>query len=120
MSWNTTVPYFQPVFLLEKHAKCDIDINHIFVKEPYRLRGIGTQLMHQLIEKSEETKIPIFIKTEPEAYKFLLRMGFKDTKHVDEDLSKWSEEYTGYGIFRLSGMIRIPGYFFTPSWKYHV
>jgi hypothetical protein len=44
--------------------------------------------------------------SEPQAHEFFLAQGFKDTKHVDIDLRQWVPEYSGFGIFRFSGMVK--------------
>jgi hypothetical protein len=57
-------------------------------------------------EKAEKAGIPLSLGSEPQAHEFFLAQGFKDTKHVDIDLRQWAPEYSGFGIFRFSGMVK--------------
>jgi hypothetical protein len=52
--------------------------------------------------------LPLVVCSEPEAHDFFLALGFKDTRHFDIDLSKWAPAYSGFGMFRLFGMIWSP------------
>jgi GNAT superfamily N-acetyltransferase len=87
-------------------AKVSIELTHIFVTPSHRRRGIGTQLVKLAVEKAEKAGLPLALGSEPAAHDFFLTQGFKDTKHVDIDLRKWAAEYSGFGIFRFSGMVK--------------
>ncbi|KAF4626815.1 hypothetical protein G7Y89_g11342 [Cudoniella acicularis] len=80
-------------------------ITHVYIQPLYRRRGIGSQLIHMAIEKSEKEGIPLSVGVEPEAHEFFLKMGFKDRTLGDMDLSAWAPAFSGYGVFRLWGMV---------------
>ncbi len=61
-------------------------------------------LVQHCLKKAEEVGVPLCIASEPQAHKFFLGRGFKDTTQSDIDLSKYSPEYNGFGVFRLQGM----------------
>jgi hypothetical protein len=61
--------------------------------------------MRTCFDKAKAEGVPLAICSEPEAYEFYRKQGLRDTKHVDIDLSKWAPAYSGFGVFRLSGMI---------------
>ena len=86
-------------------AKYEVEVTHIYVKPMHRRRGIGSQLMKLCLAKAKADGVPLVSKVEPGAYEYFSKHGFKDTKHGDIDLSKFSPPYTGFGLFRLAGMV---------------
>ncbi|TVY81310.1 hypothetical protein LSUE1_G003357 [Lachnellula suecica] len=86
----------------------DIDhfeLTHIYIKTSHRRQGIGSQLIRMAVVKAQNAEVPLAACSEPQVHEFLLKHGFKDTKHVDVDLGKWAPEFSGFGIFRISGMV---------------
>jgi predicted N-acetyltransferase YhbS len=83
----------------------NVDLTHIFVKPTYRRKGIGSQLVRIAVDKAAEAGIPFSVCSEPAAHDFFLKLGFKDTVHGDIDLRKWAPENSGFGNFRLYGMV---------------
>jgi N-acetylglutamate synthase-like GNAT family acetyltransferase len=64
--------------------------------------------MEYVIDKAKTLNIPVALSSEPQVYSFFKKWGFEDTKHVDVDLAKWAPPYSGFGIFRLAGLIWYP------------
>jgi hypothetical protein len=62
--------------------------------------------MQKAIEAASKAGLPLSVSSEPYAHNFFLSQGFEDTKHVDVDLRKFSQENCGYGPFRVSGMVK--------------
>jgi hypothetical protein len=56
-------------------------------------------------DRAKAEGVPLALCSEPAAYDFFVKLGFRDTRHVDIDLSKWAPAYSGFGMFRLAGMI---------------
>ncbi|KAL3461728.1 acyl-CoA N-acyltransferase [Aspergillus heterothallicus] len=84
-------------------------ITYIIVHPSHRGRGIGTALMNYVFEKAKALGIPITISSEPQVHKFFKKHGFQDTKrNVDFELEKWAPPFSGFGTFRLAGMIWYP------------
>jgi hypothetical protein len=52
-----------------------------------------------------EAGIPLTVFAEPGAREFFSNRGFEDVKSADIDLAKWAPSYSGFGVFRLSGMV---------------
>ncbi|RSL74664.1 hypothetical protein CEP51_011502 [Fusarium floridanum] len=83
-----------------------LELTYIYVKLSYRQKGIGSLLLQEAFRRAHADRVPLALCSEPAAYSFYKNRGFQDTKHVDIDLRLWAPPYTGFGIFRLSGMIR--------------
>lgn len=83
-----------------------IELTYIYVKPSHRQKGIGSLLLQEAFSRADAARVPLALCSEPAAYSFYKNRGFQDTKHVDIDLRLWAPPYTGFGIFRLSGMIR--------------
>ncbi|KAJ5825312.1 hypothetical protein N7474_002450 [Penicillium riverlandense] len=84
------------------------EVTYMCVKPRSRRHGIGSELVGKCFEKAKAANLPLVICAEPEAHPFFTAVGFKDTKHVDIDLSPWAPPYSGFGTFRLTGMIWSP------------
>lgn len=80
-------------------------MTYIFVNPSSRGQGIGARLVREAVERAKAAGVPLTVSVEPAAYDFFGKLGFKDTRHVDFDLSKWAPSYSGFGVFRLAGMI---------------
>ncbi|KAI8649350.1 N-acetyltransferase domain-containing protein [Fusarium sp. Ph1] len=83
-----------------------LELTYIYVKPSHREKGIGSLLLQEAFLRAHADRVPLALCSEPAAYSFYKNRGFQDTKHVDIDLRLWAPPYTGFGIFRLSGMIR--------------
>lgn len=56
-------------------------------------------------EKAEAMGLPLVACSEPAAVPFYAACGFKETAHGDIDLAQFAMPMTGFGIFRLTGVI---------------
>lgn len=65
-------------------------------------------MVKHCMDRARDANIPLTTVSEPGAYEFHKRAGFKDTRHVDFDLSQWAPPYSGFGVFRLAGLIWTP------------
>ncbi|WAO96772.1 N-acetyltransferase domain-containing protein [Fusarium falciforme] len=83
-----------------------LELTYIYVKPSHRQKGIGSLLLQEAFRRAHAGRVPLALCSEPAAYSFYKNRGFQETKHVDIDLRLWAPPYTGFGIFRLSGMIR--------------
>ncbi|KAF7554712.1 hypothetical protein G7Z17_g2709 [Cylindrodendrum hubeiense] len=81
------------------------EVTYIYVRPSYRRLGIGAQLVQKAFDKARGAGVPLTVAAEPAAYDFFVKLGFKDTKYVDFDLSKWAPPHSGFGVFRLAGMV---------------
>jgi hypothetical protein len=59
-------------------------------------------------DKAKEEKLPLVVCSEPAANDFFASLGFKETEHADIDLAQFAPKYSGFGMFRLTGMIWEP------------
>ena len=69
---------------------------------------IGSKLMQLGYDRAKEEGIPFAICAEAPAYGFFSKLGFEDLRHQEIDLRKYAAAYSGFGVFRLSGMIWRP------------
>ncbi|RSL68755.1 hypothetical protein CEP53_002456 [Fusarium sp. AF-6] len=83
-----------------------LELTYIYVKSSHRRRGVGSLLLQEAFRRAHAAGLPLALCSEPAAYNFYKNRGFRDTKHIDIDLRLWAPPFTGFGIFRLSGMIR--------------
>ncbi|KAJ5594053.1 uncharacterized protein N7459_000261 [Penicillium hispanicum] len=89
----------------------DIDryeLIYMCVKPALQRQGIGSELVRLGFERAQAEGIPLAVCAEAPAYKFFAKLGFKETTHVDIDLRNYAPANTGFGIFRLTGMIWRP------------
>ncbi|KAL3490071.1 hypothetical protein BJX62DRAFT_207940 [Aspergillus germanicus] len=111
--------FFDPEVLSAVHAavaelSCGLEgvghleITYIIVSPTHRGRGIGKVLMKYVLDKAKSLNIPVALSSEPQVYSFFKKWGFQDTKHVDFDLVRWAPPHSGFGVFRLAGMIWYP------------
>ncbi|KAE8371403.1 acyl-CoA N-acyltransferase [Aspergillus bertholletiae] len=84
------------------------EITYIVVNPEYRHCGIGKDLMDYVLNKARSTGVPVTVSAEPQIYEFFKQYGFQDTKHVDFDLAQWAAPHSGFGLFRLAGLIWYP------------
>ncbi|KAF4552126.1 Hypothetical protein D9617_11g009750 [Elsinoe fawcettii] len=82
-----------------------LDLTWFYVRPQSRRQGIGSQLVKFALARAKEQDLPLVTAAEPQPYDFMKKRGFKDTKHADFDLAKWAPPNSGYGTFRLSGII---------------
>ncbi|CEL10582.1 hypothetical protein ASPCAL13699 [Aspergillus calidoustus] len=85
-----------------------LEITYIIVAPAHRNHGIGRMLMEYVLDKAKSLNIPVSLSSEPQVYAFFKKWGFQDTKHVDFDLAEWAPPHSGFGIFRLAGLIWYP------------
>lgn len=82
-----------------------LQLTWLYVRAESRRQGIGSQLVAFALEQAQSQSLPLVTAAEPQAYAFMKKQGFTDTKHVDIDLARWALPNCGYGTFRLSGII---------------
>lgn len=75
------------------------------VKPSCQIQGIGSKLIQLGLDRSKDDGTLLHVCAEAPAYEFFAKMGFKTTKHFDIDLRKYASANSGFGIFRLSGMM---------------
>ena len=82
------------------------EIIFLAVKQSHKRRGIGKTLMKAAMDRAVEEGIPVATQSEPAAYQFFKSLGFTDTVGADFDLAKFAPPNSGFGNFRLQGMIK--------------
>ncbi|KAF1987931.1 acyl-CoA N-acyltransferase, partial [Aulographum hederae CBS 113979] len=81
------------------------EITHIFLIPSARKHGIGSRLIQMAKQRAKEAGVALWVVAEPETRSFFDKMGFEEMDHADFDLTEWAAEKSGYGLFRLSGML---------------
>lgn len=85
-----------------------VELIYMCVRPSKQRHGVGFQLMQLGFDRAKAEGIPFAICAEAPAYGFFAKLGFKDLRHQDIDLRKYTSAYSGFGVFRLSGMIWRP------------
>lgn len=85
-----------------------VELVFIVVEQAYRGKGLGTQLLQRAFAEAREAGVPLCVCSEPAARPFFDKFGFVEVLHADMDLSVWAPPYTGFGVFRLTGMVWQP------------
>lgn len=80
----------------------------IVVDQAFRGKGLGSQLMQRGFAEARAAGLPLCVCSEPAPRSFFDRSGFSEVVHADMDLSAWAPPYTGFGVFRLAGMVWRP------------
>lgn len=70
-------------------------------------KGVGSQILEFLLAKADKAGLPVYLTSFPAPHRFYLRHGFRDLGYFDTDLRRWGGEFTGFGIYRTYGMLRI-------------
>ncbi|KAJ5120166.1 hypothetical protein N7448_010835 [Penicillium atrosanguineum] len=84
------------------------ELVYMCVKPSCQRNGIGSKLVQLGFDRAKAEGIPLAVCAEAPAYGFFVKLGFKDTTHCDMDLRRYAPANSGFGIFRLSGMIWRP------------
>jgi ribosomal protein S18 acetylase RimI-like enzyme len=93
---------------LETNQTDQAEITYVGVKPSCRNRGIGAKLIHECFNRAKKAGFPLTLNAEPEAVKFYLKLGFKETGYADIDLARWMAPNSGFGNFRWTAMIWYP------------
>lgn len=81
------------------------ELVYIGVKRCYRGHGVGSRLLKQCTDKARHLQLPVIVHAEPAARGFFDHHSLQDFAHGDIDLSQYSPPHSGFGLFRLTGMI---------------
>ncbi|OQD69224.1 hypothetical protein PENPOL_c002G07238 [Penicillium polonicum] len=84
------------------------ELVYMCVEPSYQRQGVGSRLIQLGFDRARAEGLPLAIAAEAPAYGFFDTLGFKETRHVDIDLRKYAPANSGFGIFRLTGMIWTP------------
>ncbi|KAJ5621561.1 hypothetical protein N7528_006344 [Penicillium herquei] len=83
-------------------------ITYMCVKPTAQRNGVGSKLVQLGIDRAKAGGVPLTVCAEAPSIPFFTSLGFVETKHVDMDLRKYAPDNSGFGIFRLAGMIWRP------------
>lgn len=84
------------------------DLVYICVEPRFQRHGVGAKLVQLGFDRARAENIPFALCAEAPAHEFYVKLGFKETQRADIDLSKYAPAYSGFGIFRLTGMVWYP------------
>ncbi|KAJ5707570.1 hypothetical protein N7488_007371 [Penicillium malachiteum] len=83
-------------------------ITYMCVKPTTQRHGVGSKLVQLGIDRAKAGGVPLTVCAEAPSIPFFTSLGFVEMKHVDMDLRKYAPDNSGFGIFRLAGMIWRP------------
>lgn len=95
-------------FICYKLTKLCAEITSINVTQPSRNKGVGRQLMTSAFEYARSQGLPLFVTSEPQAEGFFAKLGMQEVQHADMELSEYAPQHTGFGRFRMIGMVWPP------------
>ncbi|OJJ96420.1 hypothetical protein ASPACDRAFT_63354 [Aspergillus aculeatus ATCC 16872] len=84
------------------------ELIYMCVEPSYQRQGVGSRLLQLGFDRARAESLPLAVTAEAPAYGFFETLGFRETKHVDIDLRKYASANSGFGIFRLTGMMWRP------------
>lgn len=87
-----------------EHILTITDIVYVYVKSSARRKGVGAQLIKFAQEQARTAGLPLATCAEPESLPFFLSEGLSEIVHEDMDLRNFAAPYTGFGVFRLTGV----------------
>ncbi|KAI0965947.1 hypothetical protein F4678DRAFT_451277 [Xylaria arbuscula] len=93
---------------LEPNLNTDeyISLTYLYVEPSSRRQGIGSWLFQIAQEAALAQNLPLTLFSEPNHHDFFVNRGFGDVKKVDIDLREWAAALSGYGVFRVTRMVR--------------
>lgn len=80
----------------------------------HKRRGVGWSLLQPCLDMARAegggggAGLPVCVCSEPAAREFFESAGFQGQWHYDIDLAKFAPQDSGYGLFRLTGMVLTP------------
>ncbi|CAI7624250.1 unnamed protein product [Penicillium manginii] len=83
---------------------------YICVEPRVQRHGVGAKLVQLGFDRAKAENIPFALGAEAPSHGFYVKLGFKETTHADIDLAKYASAHSGFGVFRLNGMIWYPHY----------
>ncbi|KAJ5768256.1 hypothetical protein N7533_000839 [Penicillium manginii] len=81
---------------------------YICVEPRVQRHGVGAKLVQLGFDRAKAENIPFALGAEAPSHGFYVKLGFKETTHADIDLAKYASAHSGFGVFRLNGMIWYP------------
>ncbi|KAL1857233.1 hypothetical protein Plec18167_004711 [Paecilomyces lecythidis] len=81
------------------------ELIYMCVEPSYQRQGVGSSLLQLGFDRARAEGLPLVVAGEAPAYGFFDTVGFKETRHIDIDLRKYTPANSGFGNFRLTGMI---------------
>ncbi|KAJ6016219.1 hypothetical protein N7540_010810 [Penicillium herquei] len=84
------------------------EITYMCVKPTAQRQGIGSRLVQLGFDRAKAHGIPLKVCAEAPSIPFFNSLGFVETRHVDIDLREYAPDNSGFGTFRLAGMIWRP------------
>ena len=96
---------FLTISTIERELISILEVTFICVTPMSQRQGVGRQLMQVAFDKARKEGLPLIVCSEPAAHNFFEVLGFKETKYAEIDLAKLAPKHSGFGVFRLTGMI---------------
>ncbi|KAJ5353378.1 hypothetical protein N7452_002352 [Penicillium brevicompactum] len=84
------------------------ELVYMCVEPRYQRQGLGSRLLHLGFNRAKAEGLPVTVGAEAPAHGFFDKLGFRETTHVDIDLREYAPPHSGFGIFRLTGMVCKP------------
>lgn len=71
-------------------------------------KGIGSMLLRIATDLGDKIRVPVWLEATPAGHPLYLARGFHDVKVIEFDLSRWTGEDKGFGMYRYHAMLRLP------------
>lgn len=85
-----------------------VDVIYMCVKPSVQRHGVGSKLVQLGFDRAKAEGIPLAVCAEAPSIPFFDKLEFRETVHFDIDLRKYATANSGFGVFRLAGMMWHP------------
>ncbi|KAJ6114492.1 hypothetical protein N7486_000270 [Penicillium sp. IBT 16267x] len=85
-----------------------VEVIYMCVKPSVQRHGVGSKLVQLGVDRAKAQGVPLVVCAEAPSIPFFDKLGFKETMHVDIDLRKYAPANSGFGNFRLAGLVWHP------------
>ncbi|WP_265595064.1 GNAT family N-acetyltransferase [Haloferula sp. BvORR071] len=104
-------------FYAARRSETGVELEHLYILPKFQNRGIGSQVLHFILEEAERLRLPVFVVAvkESASNRFYRRHGF-----MPDGVGKWDNYYvrhSGMPAALLYSSPQVPTIFSTDSCK---
>lgn len=81
-------------------------VKSLSILPQYQGKGIGSYILRHCMERADKAGLATHLTAFPSAHSLYLRFGFEEVERIDLDLNAAGPPNRGFGIYRMSSMLR--------------